>query len=262
MQSSGSWSVTATDIQACAAIVQKADPDRFAAVMATPVAMRDVLFPIHAMAVEVARAPWATKEDMIAEMRVQWWRDALSEIAEGRSVRRHEVVSPLAKILQPETANMLDGFVEVRRWDIYKQPFEDEAHFRDYLVQSSASLYRAICLSLGESEEGCEEFGYAAGLANYLQAVPKLEELGRIPLLDGRESAVSELAQSGLSALQKAKRLRLSKTVRYAFLPGWQTKAVLTKAAKHPGLVAQGALQSSEASKKVSLLWKALTVQI
>ena len=81
------------DMTACAALVEKADPDRFAAVMAGPLAARLVLFPIYAFNVEVARAPWVTQEPMIAEMRLQWWRDALEEIAEGRAVRRHRVAA-------------------------------------------------------------------------------------------------------------------------------------------------------------------------
>ena len=71
-------------LQACADLVQRGDPDRFAAAMAAPVAARKVLFPLYAFNLEVARAPWVTEEPMIAEMRLQWWRDALGEIGGGR----------------------------------------------------------------------------------------------------------------------------------------------------------------------------------
>ena len=92
------------DVNACAAIVQRGDPDRFMATMAAPVAARRVLFPLYAFNVEVARAPWVTEESMIAEMRLQWWRDAVEEVAKGGVVRRHEVVTPLAEVLAPEHA--------------------------------------------------------------------------------------------------------------------------------------------------------------
>lgn len=249
--------MTEADIHACAGIVQKGDADRFAAVMAAPVWMRKTLFPLHALAIEVARAPWATQEPMIAEMRVQWWRDALNEIAEGKPARRHEVVSPLADILTPETAKMLDGFVEVRRWDIYKDPFDDDAHLKDYLDQSSGAFYRALCQSLGEDGSAAKDFGYALGVANFLKAVPDLVDRGRIPLLDGRPEGVSTLARTGLEALHNTRRQRMSKVVRAAFLPGWQAESILKRAAKYPALVAQGALDTSEAAKKARLIWKA-----
>ena len=254
--------MTEADIQACAGTVFKADPDRFAAVMAAPVAMRDVLFPIHAMSIEVGRAPWATEEPMIAEMRVQWWRDALSEIAEGKTARRHEVVTPLSEILSPETAAMLDGFVEVRRWDIYKEPFEDEAHFRDYLVQSSGGLYRALCASLSESDAACDEFGFAVGLANYLKAVPELKDRGRIPLVDGRPEAVRALAEDGLASLKQSRLAKPSRASRYAFLPGWQAERTLRAIAANPNRVAASNLEFSDFSKKASLMWKAFTGRI
>ncbi len=43
------------DVNACAAIVQRGDPDRFMATMAAPVAARRVLFPLYALNVEIAR---------------------------------------------------------------------------------------------------------------------------------------------------------------------------------------------------------------
>ena len=50
------------DVKACAALVHRADPDRFMAVMAAPVPARPLLFPLYALNVEVARAPWVTQE--------------------------------------------------------------------------------------------------------------------------------------------------------------------------------------------------------
>ena len=99
------------DLIACAQMVERADPDRFRALMATPVAARAKLFPIYAFNIEAARAPWVTQETMIAEMRLQWWRDALEEIRSGATVRRHEVVTPLAGLAARAAA---DG-VEVLR---------------------------------------------------------------------------------------------------------------------------------------------------
>ena len=71
------------DLNACAALVERGDPVRFRAAMASPMAARRVLFPLYAFNLEVARAPWVTQEPMIARMRLQWWRDALAEIAAG-----------------------------------------------------------------------------------------------------------------------------------------------------------------------------------
>ena len=255
MQLTGSWCKRVSDIQVCAEIVLKADPDRFAAVMAAPVAMRDKLFPLHAFAIEVARAPWVTQESMIAEMRLQWWRDALAEIASGGPVRRHEVVTPLANVLSPKTAVLLDGFVEVRRWDIYREPFESAEHFEDYLAQTGGVFYKVLAQSVSVSDTGVADFGYAVAVANWLCAIPELERRGRIPLLDGGPDGVCSLAKNGLAALNKGTSI-MAPEVRRAMLSGWQAKHVLRQAIKDPLAVADGRLGQSGISKRLSLMMK------
>lgn len=250
------------DLTACAALVEQADPDRFLAAMAAPVAARRVLFPLYALNVEVSRAPWVTQEPMIAEMRLQWWRDALEEIAKGKTVRRHQVVTPLAKVLSPELAAYLDQYASVRRWDIYKDPFEDQAHLANYIDYSSGALMVAAAQSLGPADaDVLRDYGYAVGVANWLVAAPELEARGRIPLLDGTASGVRQLAQSGLERLSKARRNRsaISKDAHAALLAGWQAEARLKQAVAQPGRVADGTLGQSEFRRRTGLMWQAAT---
>ncbi|MCA3454148.1 MAG: squalene/phytoene synthase family protein, partial [Rhodobacter sp.] len=87
-------------VAACAALVQRGDPDRFMAVMAAPVAARAPLLVLYAFNLEVARAPWVTQEAMIAEMRLQWWRDTVAAMAGPGPVRAHEVATPLAEVVR------------------------------------------------------------------------------------------------------------------------------------------------------------------
>lgn len=151
-----------------------------------PVETRKLLFPLYAFNVEVARAPWVTQETMIAEMRLQWWRDALEEIAKGGPVRRHEVTTPLARAIAPQDAELLDELVAARRWDIYKDPFEDAAHFERYIDQTAGHLMWVAARRLGATDEAVvRDAAYATGIAAWLCAIPNLEEAGRVPLLDG-----------------------------------------------------------------------------
>ena len=62
------------DIIACAGLVERGDPDRFRTVMAAPLAARPVMFTLYALNVEVARAPWVTKEAMMIQLiqRAPW----------------------------------------------------------------------------------------------------------------------------------------------------------------------------------------------
>lgn len=241
-------------LQACAALVQRGDPDRFMAAMAVPVAARRVLFPIYAFNVEVARAPWVTEESMIAEMRLQWWRDALDEIAGGGPVRAHEVTTPLAGVLDAEGAQLLDRLIEARRWDIYRDPFEDAGHFEDYLDRTAGNLAWAAARALGvaEGERDTRAVAWASGLANWFLAIPALEARGRVPLVDGRAEAVCDLAATGLERLASA---QPPKRARAALLSCWRARGILKRARARPRLVASGGLAESDFRRKGALLW-------
>jgi 15-cis-phytoene synthase len=251
-------------LAACADLVSRADPDRFRAALAAPPEARPILLALYAFNVEVSRAPWVTDEPMIAEMRLQWWRDALEEIEAGRPPRAHEVVTELAGILDAEAARTLDRAVAARRWDIYKDPFEDDAHVADYLDATSGNLMWTAARALGappETEQIVRDFAWGAGLAAFLRAIPELEARGRKPLPDGRPGAIQTLARDGLARIARARRSRHGLPARAApaLYPGWQATPILRQAAADPTRVAQGALGLSEFSRRARLLAVSLT---
>ena len=234
------------DLTACAALVEKADPERFAAAMVSPVAVRPKLFALYAFNVEVSRAPWVTQEAMIAEMRLQWWRDALEEIASGGPVRRHEVITPLSRIIDADSAELLDKLIVARRWDIYKDAFEDETHFVAYLTRTTGGLMWVAALALGapeEAEDAVLRLGRAVGLARFLQAVPDLESAGRVPLVDGRTEAIAELARAALQDCDRSSvRRALPKQARAAVTEAYMAMDILRQVASDPRRVADGSL--------------------
>ena len=231
--------------EACAALVERGDPDRFRATMAAPLEARRVLFPLYAFNIEVTRTPWVTQEAMIAEMRLQWWRDALEEIGQGGPVRKHEVVDELAKILDQDACAQLDALVAARRWDIYSDPFEDAAHFDDYIHATSSNLMTVAVNALGAADqEAVRLVGFASGIANFFRAIPALQEAGRKPLVDGRAVAVRTLAERGLECLKRARSMKqgISKAAAPALSPAFLAKPTLEQALKSPELVADGGL--------------------
>lgn len=241
-------------IAACAALVERGDPDRFAAVMAAPVAARARLFPLYAFNLEVARAPWVTKEPLIAEMRLQWWRDVVSE----DHPRAHEVAGPLHGLIREASLPIpvLDALIAARQWDVYHDPFADFAAFDAYLDATGGGLmWLAVCATGKGDEAAARDLGWATGLAGYLRAVPELEVRGRVPLIDGRPSAVAELAKAGLDRLRRAR----GKVPQAAALAAWQTAGLLRQVADDPGVVAAGRMGLSEFARRGGLALQALT---
>lgn len=243
-------------VDACARIVERGDADRFLAVMAAPVEMRPRLWAIYAFNVEVARAPWVTQEPGIAEIRLQWWRDALAEIGAGAVVRRHEVVGPLSQGVSPADVALLDAVADARRWDIYPDAFEDAEDLDGYLHATAGGLMRVACAGY-DVDAGAGQVGYAQGVAQWLMAVPDLEARGRVPLVDGTRAGVVDLAQRGLAALEEARGVAFGDAVPIV-RAAWRARGVLRQAVRDPGAVAEGRLGGSEFGRRAGLAWRAL----
>ena len=245
-------------LNACADLVQRGDPDRFLAVMAAPVAVRARLFPLYAFNLEVARAPWVTQEPLIAEMRLQWWRDVVENAASG-AARAHEVAGPLHDLIRDFDLpfEVMDRLIAARRWDIHREPHEGPEGLADYLEDTGAGLMWLAARALGapDAAEGpVRAFGWATAAASYLRAVPELAARGRQPLPDGVMPV--DLARRGLTRLAEARAARsaLPKDATPALLAGWQTEGLLRQVVagrSSPGL--------SEAQKRWRLMWQAFT---
>jgi phytoene/squalene synthetase len=249
-------------IAACAALVQRGDPDRFLAVMAAPVWARERLFPLYAFNLEVARAPWVSREPLIAEMRLQWWRDTVAAMAGDGPLREHEVALPLARLVRDRglPVPVLDRMVAARSWDVGTDPFAEDASLEAYLMDTGGGLMWLAARALGASavsEAAARDAGWAAGLAAFLRAVPALRARGRRPLPDDHPAAVAALAQTGLDRLARAGRGG-EPALRIARLAGWQTTGLLRRVVRDPASVAEGRLALSDFARRGGLLWAAL----
>jgi len=207
------------------------------------------LFPLYAFNIEVTRAPWVTKEPMIAEMRLQWWADALEEIGGGVPARKHEVVDALAEILDAQGALTLSKLVAARRWDIYSDAFEDQSHFDEYIDGTTGGLlWTAARLMGAEDEPAGRDYAHGVGVANFMRAIPELESRGRKPLVDGTSDGVRELAGEALVRLARG---ALPKDVALA---GFLAKTTLKRAIADPQRVVHGALELSPLGQTLQLM--------
>ena len=248
-------------VDACAALVERGDPDRFLAVLAAPVHARAQLFPLYAFNLEVARAPWVTDEPLIAEMRLQWWRDVVANSASG-AAKAHEVAGPLHDLIGNFglPVDVLDRLIAARRWDIHHDPHQDLSALDAYLEDTGAGLMWLAARALGApdaAEAPVRAFGWASAAAGYLRAVPELMARGRQPLPDG--VTPDGLAGMGIDRLIAARRARRSvpRDVAPALLAGWQTERLLRQAKTAPDRVAAGQLKLSEFARRGSLVWAA-----
>jgi NADH dehydrogenase [ubiquinone] 1 alpha subcomplex assembly factor 6 len=107
----------------CGEMVRAQDPDRFMIAMLCPPARRAALWALLAFNMEIARTRSVVSETQLGLIRLQWWREAIAEIYEGRAPRRHEVIEPLA--------------VAIREHDLPRELFETLVYAREFDLEDT-----------------------------------------------------------------------------------------------------------------------------
>ena len=153
--------------------IKTADPDRYRAAMMADAPGRDKLLCLYAFHHELAKVPELVSESMLGEIRYQWWRDVLSEIYEGKPVRKHEVSTPLAKLFKDTDMPRFwaDRLIDGRARDLDPTPFADIEAAREYCQQTSGVLMQMAVKCLGgEPDEVVLKAGEAWGLTGLARA--------------------------------------------------------------------------------------------
>jgi phytoene synthase len=156
----------AQDISFCAALLRKHDADRYLTVLFAPAERREALFALYAFNLEIARVREAVREPMMGMIRLQWWRDALAEIGQGK-IRAHEVVRPLAQAIADHNLDLVlfERLIAARERDLDPEPPADLPSLVDY-ARNSAGLLTQLALDvLGKPAVEVREAGQAAGIA-------------------------------------------------------------------------------------------------
>lgn len=260
-------------------MVRAGDPDRYLSAMTAPVASRARLLVLYAFNLEIARAPWVTKEEMIAEMRLQWWLDTINEIYEGK-VRHHDVAAPLAEVIATHNLpqQLFVEMIKARRFDIYREGHSGLPAFGAYINATSGNLMRLAAMSLGaEDTASISDFAYGVGVANLWRALPTLYANGRHPVpvdcaLDRNAVAGGEVPENlseallsittdAMSKVRSARKLRtqVPKSAVPAMLTGWQVEVPLKMVAAQPQDALRQPLETSEFRKNLSLMWRSST---
>jgi len=157
-------------------MVRTADYDRYLSVLFAAKEKRAALFALYAFNYEVAKTAETVSEPTLGLIRLQWWREALSGIFEGRP-RRHEVVLALNTAVQTFELprSLFDGLIDAREQDLSPTPFAEMTAFESYADAVSGDLMRlaARILGAGNALDGyVRSLGIAYALNGLLRAFP------------------------------------------------------------------------------------------
>ena len=143
------------------------DPDRYRSALFADKSARERLMVLYAFHAELAKVPELVSEPMLGEIRYQWWRDCVEEIYAGKTVRKHEVATPLTDVLRGTEMPRfwVDRLIDGRARDLDPQPFANTDAARDYCAQTSGVLMQmAVHLLGGNADDAVASAGEAWGL--------------------------------------------------------------------------------------------------
>lgn len=168
-----------------AEIARRHDPDRFLCALFAPPGLRESLFALIAYNHELARAREVATQPLAALIRLQWWREAVEEAAEGaRPARRHEVATPLHAEIRAGRLDSADliAMADAREAEAEEGGIPSRAAFDAYLRGTAGGFAVAAGRLLGASGASLvalQTLGAAYGLAGVLRAVPLHAAAGR-----------------------------------------------------------------------------------
>lgn len=132
--------------------VKAADPDRWlAARFIGDEAARADVAALYAFNHELARAAEVARDALMGEIRLTWWREAMEEIAAGRTPRRHPLVEALAASrVDPEE---LAALAEARLADLEPGRFTEEGEALAYIDATAGALMHLAARRLDAAAE-------------------------------------------------------------------------------------------------------------
>lgn len=182
-----------TGLSGPAALLRRADPDRFLTALFAPPGRRETLMLLYAVNHELARAREVGREPALALIRLHWWR----EVIEGAR-RRHEVAGPLGEALDRGELVGSDLMAMVDGREIEADPGIPTIDiWYTYLRGTAGALAQAAGRVLGGQGAALDRLarlGVGYGIAGQIRSVAALARQGRCLLPH------DVLAAHGLSA--------------------------------------------------------------
>lgn len=238
------------------AIVRGQDRDRYLSTFFAPDVKRSQLLALYAFNAEVVRVRDAVSDPTIGMIRLQWWRDTIEAIYEGKGAGGHPVAEALVPAISegglPKQA-LLD-LVTAHEFDLFHDRMPGLTELEAYMGEAWSRLIQMAAMIL--DRDAAPAASEAAGLAGVAQGMAAVlgDPRHRDPFLPpgmGVKEAVGHAQQRLAQALTLLP--ALPKPVLPAFLPVSVTGMYLTRIARSP----EQPLSVSPLRRQVTMWWTA-----
>jgi phytoene synthase len=170
----------------CETLTRDHDRDRWLAGLFAPAGARAHLYALTAFSYEVGRLRDFVREPLAGEMRLEWWREALTG-ARSEEGAGHPVAAALNDTIGrfglPVAA--FENLLTARTFDLYDDPMPSLNDFEGYCGETSSILFRLAALVLGGGRDlgGADAAGHAGvayATTGLLRALPVTSARGQV----------------------------------------------------------------------------------
>lgn len=187
------------DVQ-CRDRLMRFDHDRYLCALLAPADSRRHLVAVAAFSLELALIPESVNDPTLGRMRLRYWHDALTILAQREaSASQPPVLMALGKMLA-ETGLSIDHLmvmIENREWDLTSDPPETLVALEEYVAGTAGQLAYLWAKLLGAEESDCQRArsaGIAYGLVGIVRSLPYRERAGHgfVPAMSLRHHGVKD----------------------------------------------------------------------
>ena len=190
------------------------EPDRYLAALYAPESARSRLMALAAFQGEITRIPASVREPLLAEIRLQWWRDALDQLRKGELTGH-----PVADRLGPDIASgllplgLLSGMIDEAGERDTASLIADPQILRSHLNKSQGAAFALAARALGARHSDAVET--ATARAGFVYGLARMLVEGRVRDAQQRDSLAAECRRALPEAAAAVARLDS------ALLPGF-----------------------------------------
>ena len=187
-------------------------PDHYFTALLAPRGAQADLVALAAFLGDVERIVATVSEPALAEIRLQWWRDAIFGAAQGE-LTGHPLADALGAAIRRHGLPVAEfaGLIEARTGDLYADPIADEQALGMYFHHTDGAAFRLAARCLGSQVWGVnlvQHTKHAYGITRLIRTLPVALARGRMPL-PGVDYDNSARMQEGLRRWHQTARDRL-----------------------------------------------------
>ncbi len=165
----------------CRETVRQYDRDRYMLSLFCPAGDRPALWSLFAFNSEIAKTREVVSETQLGLIRLQWWREAIGEIYDGKPVRKHPVLIALKRGIETYALprESFETLIYAREFDLEDVPpasFEGLMTYADFtntpLLQMTVKILSGGDIPGVEESPQVKNIACAYGLVGLIRSIP------------------------------------------------------------------------------------------